>query len=219
MLFDLQGRRHRAVQILYAILAFVMVGGFIFLGVGGTNGSIVDIFRGNNDPYSQQIKQAEKEIEKNPKNAVAYDKAIQAFSQRANSQVNDDGSLKKEATKDFEQVDKLWSKYPNKQKAPSSTLQNALTVYSNVINNPNEATKIAEIMTQKDPSATNYSNLAYFALLAGQKDQAEAAEKQALSKARTKKDRENIKAGIKALKQQLKAAEVAQKDKTPSPSK
>ena len=48
MLFDLRGRRRRAVQATYLTLAVLMGGGLVLFGIGGgTSGGIVDAITGN----------------------------------------------------------------------------------------------------------------------------------------------------------------------------
>src|ERR671914_530323 len=45
MLFDLRGRRRRAVQATYLILALLMGGGLVFFGIGGdVSGGLFDAF-------------------------------------------------------------------------------------------------------------------------------------------------------------------------------
>src|SRR3954452_4965302 len=47
MLFDLRGRRRRAVQATYLTLAVLMGGGLVFFGIGGdVSGGLLDAFKG-----------------------------------------------------------------------------------------------------------------------------------------------------------------------------
>ena len=47
MLFDLRGRRRRAVQATYLMLALLMGGGLVLFGIGGdVSGGLVDAFKG-----------------------------------------------------------------------------------------------------------------------------------------------------------------------------
>ena len=46
MLFDLRGRRRRAVQGTYLVLAMLMGGGLVLFGVGGSvSGGLLDAFK------------------------------------------------------------------------------------------------------------------------------------------------------------------------------
>jgi hypothetical protein len=44
MLFDLRGKRRRAVQATYLTLAVLMGGGLVLFGIGGSGGNIFDAF-------------------------------------------------------------------------------------------------------------------------------------------------------------------------------
>ena len=47
MLFDLRGRRRRAVQVTYLMLALLMGGGLVLFGIGGSvSGGLIDAFKG-----------------------------------------------------------------------------------------------------------------------------------------------------------------------------
>src|SRR5436305_1999714 len=47
MLFDLRGKRRRAVQVTYAGLAVLMGSGLVFFGIGGSvSGGLLDAFKG-----------------------------------------------------------------------------------------------------------------------------------------------------------------------------
>lgn len=79
MLFDLRAPgRKRVIQVVYVVLAVVLVGGTILFGVGT---GLPGIFGGGNgnsggqsleDQRADQIKDAEKRIAANPKDAAAY---------------------------------------------------------------------------------------------------------------------------------------------------
>lgn len=83
MLFDLRTRgRRRTVQIIYTVLALVMVSGLLLVGVGtGSGGGILNAFTnsgsGNgNTVVSAQEKAAIKATEKNPTDAADWDSLI-----------------------------------------------------------------------------------------------------------------------------------------------
>ena len=62
MLFDLRGRRRRAVQATYLTLAVLMGGGLVLFGIGGnTSGGLFDAFSGGgggggNDATEKRIR-------------------------------------------------------------------------------------------------------------------------------------------------------------------
>src|SRR3954468_3033663 len=66
MLFDLRGRRRRAVQATYLTLAVLMGGGLVLFGIGGnTSGGLFDAFKGGNG--SGGDKHAEKRVQRTKK--------------------------------------------------------------------------------------------------------------------------------------------------------
>src|SRR3954471_2355136 len=71
MLFDLRGRRRRAVQATYLALAVLMGGGLVFFGIGGdVSGGLLDAFKGGGGG-STGNKQVEQRIDRNKKRAAA----------------------------------------------------------------------------------------------------------------------------------------------------
>jgi hypothetical protein len=78
MLFDLQGKRKRFVQVIYAGLAILIGGGLVFFGIGGAgNGGLLDavgIGGGNTSSssnYDDQIDKANETLQGNPKDERA----------------------------------------------------------------------------------------------------------------------------------------------------
>src|SRR5215208_5116626 len=64
---------------MFALIALIFAGSFVFLGVGSGSGGIGDLLQGNwgdlfssNSTSSAEIKKDEKRIEKNPKDYAAY---------------------------------------------------------------------------------------------------------------------------------------------------
>ena len=86
MLFDLRSRgRRRAVKVIYASLALVMIAGLVLVGVGtGSSGGLLNAFTNNSggsggSSYAdQQLKQAIKAAKKDPKSAGKWAALMQA---------------------------------------------------------------------------------------------------------------------------------------------
>ncbi len=87
MLFDLRSRgRRRTVQIIYSLLALIMVGGLLLVGVGAGNGfgGLLNAFTNNgsggsqNTVITQQLTAAQKAVKENPKSAAAWAALVQA---------------------------------------------------------------------------------------------------------------------------------------------
>src|SRR3712207_1753018 len=93
MLFDLRGRRRRAVQATYLTLAVLMGGGLVFFGIGGdVSGGLFDAFseRGgggdNNDALEQRIDRAEQRVRRNPRDENALKSLVRDNYQLASAQ-------------------------------------------------------------------------------------------------------------------------------------
>ncbi|MGH2804983.1 MAG: hypothetical protein ACRDL4_18375, partial [Thermoleophilaceae bacterium] len=74
MLFDLRGRRRRAVQATYLTLAVLMGGGLVFFGIGGdVSGGLFDAFSDRsgggdaNSALEDRIDRFEERLEANPR--------------------------------------------------------------------------------------------------------------------------------------------------------
>ena len=82
MLFDLRGRRRRAVQATYLILALLMGGGLVLFGIGGSvSGGLVDAFKGNsggsgNDLVEERIERNEDRVQASPANVAALKELV-----------------------------------------------------------------------------------------------------------------------------------------------
>ena len=76
MLFDLRGRRRRAVQATYLTLAVLMGGGLVLFGIGGdVSGGLIDAFGGRdsggddvNSQVQERIERQEKRLQASPQN-------------------------------------------------------------------------------------------------------------------------------------------------------
>src|ERR687883_931535 len=76
MLFDLRGRRRRAVQATYLTLALLMGGGLVLFGVGGNvSGGLFDALGGGGGGGGNDL--VKKRIERNEKRAAAGSQTAQ----------------------------------------------------------------------------------------------------------------------------------------------
>jgi hypothetical protein len=78
MLFDLRGRRRRAVQVTYLMLALLMGGGLVLFGIGGSvSGGLIDAFKGGGGGSStdsaleDRVDKAEERLAANPQLLLA----------------------------------------------------------------------------------------------------------------------------------------------------
>ena len=94
MLFDLRGRRRRAVQATYLTLAVLMGGGLVLFGIGGgTSGGIVDAITGNGSGGStdsaldNRIENQEKKLKASPNDPATLAELVRLQYQAAASNV------------------------------------------------------------------------------------------------------------------------------------
>src|SRR5579875_2639545 len=121
MLFALRSRgRRRTVQVIYVILALIMVGGLLLVGVGtGSGGGILNAFTNNGSggggsgAVSAQVKAALKATEKNPTDAAAWDQLIQyrAASTQQAPDVTSAGALTAAGKRQEEAIGQDWTHY------------------------------------------------------------------------------------------------------------
>ena len=83
MLFDLRGRRRRAVQVTYLMLALLMGGGLVLFGIGGdVSGGLIDAFKGGGGGSSadsalqDRADRQEERLARNPQNQAILQNLI-----------------------------------------------------------------------------------------------------------------------------------------------
>lgn len=191
MLFDLQGKRRRLVQGTYLMLAVLLGGGLVFFGIGGdVSGGLFDAFSdqrsggGGNSLIKERIDDAEKRLEKNPRDGEALKEIARAQYQVASQDANEvTGQFSEEGKKDLELAAAAWERYlALEPKEPDDSLA-ALMIqaYSEVgLNNPEKAAQAAEFVVETRPSAQAYLQLATYAGRAGQTRKADLAGKKAV---------------------------------------
>jgi hypothetical protein len=201
MLFDLRGRRRRAVQATYLTLAILMGGGLVFFGIGGdVSGGLFDAIGdrgggGGSSLTKDQLEKAEKRVQANPRDAAALQEIIRTSYQLAAQDADEQtGAFQEGAKDDLERADSAWARYlALKPKRPDPALaQIMMQVYGLGLNKPAEAAAAAEILTDANPSAQAFLELTRYAALAGQTRKAELAGEKAIDLA-PKDQRETVK--------------------------
>src|SRR5215213_5991074 len=94
MLFDLRGRRRRAVQATYLMLAVLMGGGLVLFGIGGdVSGGLIDAFKGGGGGGSNgdsalrdQVERQEERLAKSPQNEVVLQNLVRDYYSLATAQ-------------------------------------------------------------------------------------------------------------------------------------
>jgi len=213
MLFDLQGKRRRVVQVTYLGLAVLMGGGLVLFGIGsGASGGVFDIFSGGNggggnDIVEERIDKNEDRAKANPQAANPHKELVRDYYSLAIAQASDQGAFPADAQDELRKASTHWSTYleVEKGKPDASLARVALQVYDTAaLNQPQQAVKAARIIAADGDDAGSYLQLAQYALLAGDK----RIEKLASAKAIDLAPKDQRKAVRDQLKQ-IKAAVIA----------
>jgi hypothetical protein len=210
MLFDLRGRRRRAVQATYLMLAVLMGGGLVLFGIGGdVSGGLVDAFKGGGGGSSgdsaiqDQVDRQEERLAKSPQNEVVLQNLIRdyyslATAQRESGTVGFPDDAKDELRKSGE----YWQRYVSTVDGEPSAdaARYALQVYDvGALNRPKEAQKAAAILAEDSNDVASYLRLVSYAALAGDTRTADLAATKAVDLA-PKAQRKQVEKQAEALK-------------------
>lgn len=218
MLFDLRGRRRRAVQVTYLMLAVLMGGGLVLFGIGGSvSGGLLDAFKGggggsNGDSaLRDQAKRQEERLAKNPQNPVVLQNLVRdyyslATAQRQSGTIGFPSDAKDELRKSGE----YWQRYSKVAEKPDAdTAVIALQVYDvGGLNRPKEAQKAAALIAQESNDVAAYLRLVQYATRAGDTRTADLAAKKAVDLA-PKAQRKEVEKQAEALKKKTGAGQPA----------
>lgn len=240
MLFELGGKRKRLIQVIYALLAFLLAAGLIFFGIGGATGGggLLDAVGlggdGASSPqYDQQIDNANETLAQNPKDEQALLKLARYEFLSGQDQLDTDAStgqrtLTDEAVTSYQAAKDAWERYlkTDPKKPDDNVAALMLQAYevtagvdpSTLEADVNGGFESARIIAEAQPSFGAYTNLATWAYLAGKDDEAEAAKKKALAEAPDKTTRQQVEQQLKAAQQQRKIVEKALKQSAPDQS-
>ena len=213
MLFDLRGRRRRAVQGTYLLLALLMGGGLVFFGVGSdVSGGLFDVFGdrsgsgGNgNQALEQRVERLEKRAAANPDDTAALQELVRDYYGLATTQQESSSStFPAEAKDELRKAGSAWQRYVAAvEDSPSSgTATYALRVYDvGALNRPKEAQKAAAIIAEAENDSSSYLQLIAYASLAGDTRTADLATQKAVDLA-PEDQRKAVKQNAKQLQQQ-----------------
>lgn len=121
MLFDLRGKRKRAIQATYLILAVLFGGGLVLFGVGSdVQGGLVDAISGNSgggngsSTFEKQAERYERAVRANPRNEQAWLALARANYNAATSGEDFDsetGQFEEGAVDDLSAATRAWERY------------------------------------------------------------------------------------------------------------
>lgn len=215
MIFDLKGKRKRAVQITYLGLAFLMAAGLIGAGIGSNaTGGLFDAITGGgggggstaDKTIQKRIDAAQRQLAINPKNEAAYGIIVRSHYQLATGHSNQQGLFDAKGVGQLQQAASAWTRYLAIAKNPDPSL-GALMVqaYTGIAQSQKSpqaqkqyltgAADAAEVVAGAKPSVNGYLQLVQYAALAGQDRKATLAGQQAVDLA--------PKAQKKAVQQQV----------------
>lgn len=223
MLFDLRGRRRRAVQGTYLVLAMLMGGGLVLFGVGGNvSGGLLDAFNGGggggNDAVAKRIDRNEARLKASPGNESALKALVRDnYSQAVSQQPSGATQFPDDAKDDLARAGLYWQRYLKAEtgKPDPSLATVALRVYDiGALNKPADAARAMAIVAAASNDSQSYLQLVQYAALAGDKRTADLATQKAVDLA-PKKFRKQVK---KQADQLVKAVEAQKKAAAQQPS-
>jgi hypothetical protein len=223
MLFDLQGRRRRVVQVTYVGLALLMGGGLVLSGIGSdASGGLLDAFIGGDDgaskdesqkPFNNQIKAAEAKLRTNPKDAAALATLVRAhFGLAGLEQETDDQTgatiVTDKGQAEMQKAAAAWKRYmaTGPERIDTGLAATAIQIYR-VIGLPESQEDKNELfvaparsIAEQENSVDAYIRLVAVATQAGDTRTAGLAERKALTFAQSKDETATIKERIETEK-------------------
>jgi hypothetical protein len=210
MLFDLRGRRRRAVQVTYLLLALLMGGGLVLFGIGGSvSGGLLDAFKGGgggpsgDSALQDRVNREQDRLAKSPQNVALLQNLIRDNYSLATSQ-RDSGTVgfPDDAKDELRKAGAYWQRYVKAAGGEPSpdAARYALQVYDvTALNQPKEAQKAAAIIAKDSNDVASYLRLVSYAALAGDTRTADLAAKKAVDLA-PKAERKQVEKQAEALK-------------------
>ena len=211
MLFDLRGRRRRAVQATYLVLAVLMGGGLVLFGIGGdVSGGLFDAFSersgaSGDDITEERIQRNEKRLRASPANADALKALVRDNSQLATAEQDPNATtFPDDARDELRKAGGYWQRYLEVAKGdPDPSLASvALRVYDmGALGRPKEAARAMAIVADASNDFQSYLQLVQYAALAEDERTADLAAQKAEDLAP-----KNLKKQVKQQAAQLKRA-------------
>jgi hypothetical protein len=181
MLFDLRGRRRRAVQATYLTLAVLMGGGLVFFGIGGeVSGGLLDAFSdrsggsSGNEELEDRIDRFEERLAANPENEAALKELVRSNFALAGASLPSGGVAQypDDAKDELQDASRYWQRYLEVEDGdPDPSLARvAIALYDQgALNQPKRAAAATRILAEADNSYESYLALVQRATAAGDK--------------------------------------------------
>jgi hypothetical protein len=209
MLFDLRGRRRRAVQVTYLTLAVLMGGGLVLFGIGGdTSGGFIDAITGNgggggsDSGLEKRIEAQEKRLKASPNDTAALAALVRLNYQEAASQVpSGSTAIPDDAKDELRKAGAYWERYVAATDGePSPDLARlALFVFNEQgLNEPAKAKDVARVLAADRNDTQGYLLLVQYAAASGDTRTAQLAAQKAVDLA-PKGQRKQVEKAAKQL--------------------
>jgi hypothetical protein len=209
MLFDLRGRRRRAVQATYLTLAVLMGGGLVLFGIGGdVSGGLFNAFsEGGGDSGSGQLEdridRLEERLAANPRSEATLKALVRDNHALAGSQLpSGTAQYPEDAMDELRQAAQYWQRYLEVEdgKPDASLARLALTIYDpTALNEPKEAVAAMRIVAEAGNDFQSYLALVQRAAAANDTRTADLAAQKAVDLA-PKRLRKQVKKQAEQLK-------------------
>jgi hypothetical protein len=209
MLFDLRGRRRRAVQATYLTLAVLMGGGLVLFGIGGdVSGGLFDAFSDRSgsgsasEDLQERIDDREERLRSDPENERILKALIRDYHALASAQVPTGGGPYPEEAKDeLGQAGEYWQRYLEVADEPDPSLARlAVAIYDpTALNQPEEGAAAMRIVAEADNDYQSYLALVQLSATAGDKRTANLAADKAVELA-PKGQKKEVRQQAKSLK-------------------
>ena len=191
MLFDLRGRRRRAVQATYLMLAVLMGGGLVLFGIGGdVSGGLFDAIGGNSSGGSgdaqldKRIERQQERLKASPGSQAVLAELVRLNYQAASAQVPSGSTTIPDAAKDdLRKAAAYWDRYVTATDGdPSPDLARlALFVFNEQgLNQPAKAKEVARVLAANANTTQSYLLLVKYAGASGDTRTAQLATQKAI---------------------------------------
>lgn len=237
MLFDLQGKRKRMVQVIYALLALLMGGGLVFLGIGGeVSGGLLDAFTNRQSVQTSDLTKEVERLEERsaaaPRNEQVLARLIRARYAAGNAlfeiDENNQPRMTPEARTQFELAADDWRRYldlnpdpvdPNLAQLVAQALfalAQAGSDGSSIRQDSLAAADAQEYFAEARPNANSLSNLAIYSYFGNDFKRGDAAVEKLLevspnpaAKKRNKRQMQDYRRQAKQFQEQIDAYDKA----------
>src|SRR5918996_4012524 len=210
MLFDLRGRRRRAVQATYLTLAVLMGGGLVLFGIGGdVSGGLFDAFSDRSgsgtasEDLQERIDNREERLRANPQNEATLKALIRDYHALAGAQLpTGGGPYPDEAKDELRQAGDYWQRYLEVEdgERDPSLARLAVAIYDQTaLNQPKEGAAAMRIVAEAGNDYESYLALVQLSTAAGDERTADLAAQKAVDLA-PKKLRKQVKQQAEAFK-------------------